>query len=557
MKTQHLPYYTVIFLAGLTLASLAGVNPYHFGQWNHYISLPWLKDLLNPALYPGDVLIAQRENSPTLYYYFLAALAPVFQYKLTLLFFVVYGLTLAATFYSIYSLTLALFKNQRAAWLALILLSFSFPVLGSVRIWESMLMERTLTLPWLLVSVVFMLRKRYVPAVLLQALAFNFHALSAIHLIVLSWVGMLAWQGWQWRYLRYAAFFIALISPVLYFKISASTGDSMVSFSQLWMNVMEARNGHHIFISEASGFIILKTLSLILAYFYLLKHHLRQHFAFRFFWGFGIAAVLMLAVGVIFTEVIPVRLIIQLQFMRSFVFFTLAFFILWAGAARYSRSPAVGVLGMIVAAQYFYGQWPKAIVALSVAGLAWYFLAQNPSKKILPGNRILFPKLNLLFIPLSIYILAAVAGWQQRGGIELNYWKNSNAYANVGAWLKNNTPPEAMLISPPQEAGMRLISERSCFGEWYDGTKAFFSESYAQHWQSRMQQLNTTNPLTLEKDYRSNNEKHFTALADSLYLHYNHLYVIQYADTPLNLPQVYNNTKYAVYHIPKKLALSH
>lgn len=540
---------------GLTIASLAGINPYHFGQWNHYISLPWLKDLINPALYPGDVLIEQRQNSPTLYYYLLAAIAPLFQNNFSILFFVVYAFTLAATFFAIYYLALSVFKSQRSAWLALLLLSFTFPVLGDVRIWDSMLMERSLALPWLLISLALMLRRRYVPAVLLQALAFNFHALSTFHIILFSWSGMLLWQGWKWHYLKFAAIFLAFVSPVLYLKLAHSSGDSLINFSHIWMEVMQIRNAHHIFISHESGFVILKSLAVIMAYFYLLKRYFQQHSTYRFFWGFGIAGVAMLATGIVFTEVMPVRLIIQLQFLRSFVFFTIAFFILWAGIVRSTRSAGVGILGLVVAAQYFYGQWPKAAVAIAVMVTAWYFLTYTP-RHIAGGIKWPFKaKLSFLLVPLSIYVIGAVGGYYKNSGLELNYWENNNAYANVGDWLKKNTSPGALLIAPPQEAGLRLLSERSCYGEWYDGTKAFFSESYARHWHQCMQKLRTPDPQSLKKDFRKNKEQDFRVLADSLHRHHAQLYVIQYADTPLDLPRLYKNEKFAVYHLSKNLAM--
>ena len=68
-------------LEGATLATLlaiAGtiVTGYRFGDSNHGITIPILKRLMDPTLYPGDVMVATAEKFPTIFYRALALVLP-------------------------------------------------------------------------------------------------------------------------------------------------------------------------------------------------------------------------------------------------------------------------------------------------------------------------------------------------------------------------------------------------------------------------------------------------------------------------------------------------
>ena len=52
-----------------------------------------------------------------------------------------------------------------------------------------------------------------------------------------------------------------------------------------------------------------------------------------------------------------------------------------------------------------------------------------------------------------------------------------------------NTPKDAILVTPPQEAGFRVFSERTVVGEWKDGTQQYFDEQFASEWAARMEAL--------------------------------------------------------------------
>jgi len=47
-------------------------------------------------------------------------------------------------------------------------------------------------------------------------------------------------------------------------------------------------------------------------------------------------------------------------------------------------------------------------------------------------------------------------------------------WIGVQLWAKENTPIDAMFITPPYLQGFRIYSERGAVAEWKDGTQQYF-----------------------------------------------------------------------------------
>jgi hypothetical protein len=81
------------------------------------------------------------------------------------------------------------------------------------------------------------------------------------------------------------------------------------------------------------------------------------------------------------------------------------------------------------------------------------------------------------------------------------FWLGPDAYARKRAkwetgswrevqdWVRLHTPKDAIFVTPPQEAGFRVFSERTVVGEWKDGTQQYFDETFATEWAARMEAL--------------------------------------------------------------------
>lgn len=537
MKTLLTQKYPAILLGVIIFASVVGINQYQFGLWNQYISLPWLYDMLNPELFPNELLVEQRENSPTIFLHLIQFLLPLTAYNIPLLFFALYLVAHVFTIIGFYRLSMSMFKNQKAALFCVVMLSFAFPVIGDVELWSTYLMERTLSYPFLVFSLAALFRKKYWTAVLLQAIAFNLHPLSTVYLMAGAWTGMLFARGWKHKYLSYAAVFLTLAAPVLYLKLSA--GGSLVTgdMQNVWMQVMKLRNAHHAMPSAFPLAILLKSALVALAFGLLLWRSKLPLFQERFLKGYALATVLMLLVGTLFTEFYPLKSILQFQFFRSYRFFILLTVVLFSGMIFRQPRPLHFAIAPLLLLQYVYGEPAKSAAAIGIIGLAW--LALNYTKFQA------FQKISLL----GAFLLLGILGYTLRGGMDIKEPRFKDDWKDLQKWVAANTDNDVIVIVPPQEPGFRVLSQRASYGDWYDGTKAFFSEEYASYWLNRMESLGCVDPKNLREDYMENTEEDFRRIAQPLLDTHSTVFVAQYTQKDLDLPVHYSNGSYKLYAV--------
>lgn len=511
-------------------------------MWNHYAFLPWLYKSIDPSLFVNDLLVEQYVNSPSALLPILVKLLPFFDGQIPLLFFAFYSLALAATIYAFYYLGAKIANDSRAGILAVVFLSFAFPVIGDVSLWDSLLMERTIGYPLLLLALLAMYRQNYWWAILLQGIAFNIHPLSAVYIISLTWLGDLIRRGIKKEHFLFLAVLSLLVSPALYLKLQFSEGASMIHFSETWMEVMRLRNGHHAFPSEYPLSIVLKSALVALAYFVLVwkgDFKLEQK---KFLFGFGGGMMFLLALGVIFTEFYPIRIIIEFQFFRAFLFLVSLAIALWAGQLMRNPKPIFYLLALPFLAQYFYGEMAKSLAFVGLAFGAWFLL------------RFYRDRLRATSLISSGFLMIGLLALVMRGGFSIDEGKQNQDWYQLQDWVSVNTDPNALIILPPGEAGFRVRGMRSTYGDWYDGTKAFFSEEYAAHWLDHMSKVSKLDPDNLKEDYLALSDQDFLAIWEEEAKKYSEAYVVHYADAPCikKLEPSFRAGDYVLYRLPSK-----
>jgi hypothetical protein len=117
---------------------------------------------------------------------------------------------------------------------------------------------------------------------------------------------------------------------------------------------------------------------------------------------------------------------------------------------------------------------------------------------------------------------------------------DSGDWRDVQDWVRLNTPKDAIFLTPPQETGFRVFSERTVVGEWKDGTQQYFDEEFALEWGRRMEALGPQG---------------FVKLPDARLLELAQRYRAAYVVVPPRkrhegLQEVYRNGHYAVYAVP-------
>ena len=126
-------------------------------------------------------------------------------------------------------------------------------------------------------------------------------------------------------------------------------------------------------------------------------------------------------------------------------------------------------------------------------------------------------------------------------------------WAAVQVWARDNTPRDAAFLVPTFMEGFRVLSERSSWGEWKDGTAAYLYPPFADTYISRMRDVGwTTAPDlngrgTVQLRYKALSWETLLALATANRLQY----IVQYRDVPYpDAPApVYSNAGFAVYKI--------
>jgi hypothetical protein len=71
-------------------------------------------------------------------------------------------------------------------------------------------------------------------------------------------------------------------------------------------------------------------------------------------------------------------------------------------------------------------------------------------------------------------------------------WKarmGNDPWVAAQMWARAHTPVDALFLTPPEESGFRIYSQRSIVGEMRDGTQLYFSAAFARPWWERMAAL--------------------------------------------------------------------
>jgi hypothetical protein len=479
---------------------------------------------MDPALYPGDVMVATAEAFPTVFYRALALLLPGPQ-SIPAAFFFLYALTMAATFAGIYRIgrwaggvpagTLAVLfaipVRIGLAGEALYRPAFSHShVASALAIWA---------MAWFLEG------RRLLPLLVLSLGAYN-HLLYSVYVLL----PMLLVVWWEWRVAgrrRTLQLLAAAVVPLL--PLAAWAAAHGTPMTAEWLDLLRLRSAHHSFPSaflsdlpEAAALLALGALAVSS-----LPVERRRLVAL-----FVAGTAVLFLVGTVFTEGLPLKAILQLQPHRSWRFLmVLLQAVVAAGVVNGYREGGLGrAVAVIIAVVVFVPGLevllPVAVALQAVAGrpaaAPWARLAAGavlvlvggwggraPSVEFLAD---ILPRLAARLVIGAAALAAAVAVGRELGGAPRRVlaaaaaagallWTGPQAYTlartrwegggwrEAQDWARRSTPKDAVFLTPPREAGFRVFSERTVVGEWKDGTQQYFDDAFVREWGARMQAL--------------------------------------------------------------------
>jgi hypothetical protein len=562
----------------LALASTA-IASYRFGDSNNGITVPILKRFIDPSLYPGDILVATAAKFPTIFYAALAKVLPSTDW-VPLAFFVGYVLSIAATYGAAYR-TGRWAGGSTAAGLLTVL--FAFPVrvgLAGESLYRATFSHSHVASALVLWAIVWFLEgRRMLPILVLSLGAYNHLLYSAYVLVPFMLVVM--WEARQVGRRRTLQLVAAAVIPLVPLAISM-LGRS-APMTQEWLELLRLRSSHHSFPSafiadlpDAAGFLLTAVLFASTA-----ARPKRRLFAL-----FLLGILLQFVLGTIFTELHPLKMVLQYQPHRCWRFLLLILygFIADGVLSGYRRDgldrPVAVFTGLVVfvangfepllplvlllnaAVRRDAAPWARIAAAITAAVMPlWgereigYSVLQDYPGKIFAATVLTAAALAVILAvareltpgqrrATSYAVLAVTVLWfspQVYDRAEARW--TTGSWIELQNWVRTSTPRDAMFLTPPAgDGGFRVFSERAIVGEYKDGTQQYFDDGFVHAWGERMAALAggiDENP----NRFVSRSDADILAIAQR----YRASYIVLPKDPPRSLVPAYTNKHYTVY----------
>jgi len=483
-----------------TLITL-GVLGYHFGTFDQFVHIAFLKKYADPTLYANDAFINAMwtENYSYFWYLFVpfrraGILEPVL--------FGVYVLTTYLAFWKLWDLSLLLFNYPPAALLST--LAFAMPHLGfaGFPIFEFSLLNRTFALPFTLWILIFYLKKRYGLAFALAGLLFNFHVLS-VNFVMAMMVGDLGLRFLQderaggeaplrlfspsrantlFNLVSGFLIFLLLASPVLLWRFTSPAAEA--ELNPEWFSVVARGSLFNLFyLISPHVHIIFVTLSGLstLALYFLARRKTQAHSPEheRSIRNFLVVVVVILAVQAVTVLIYPINIINQLQVIRVGM---------WATIFSYLY------FGHYIVQRWQAGRWQ---LADTVTQAAAYVISPLPFAPLVVWGLLHWERWRRARIMLSLAVLGGLLAVSIGIVLNLRLWQPGIAiYGPNTTWeqiqmcARAQTPKEAVFLVPPEKwwlytSEWRVFSERSTVVTHSELLMIALAPTYYDEWKNR------------------------------------------------------------------------
>lgn len=504
---------------------------YRFGGSNHSLQVPHLKHLVEPSLYRGDPVLGSFDGYVT---FFFHALAPVVRlWDVEPVYFALYALSHFATLAAIYALGLTLLRSPTAAFVACFLSTGQVPSLGAELSYWPRLTHAEVATPLLLWAFWLSLRGRTLAAFALAGLTVNVHGLYALYVGVMLGADTLLTRSRRRGLLAAAGAFLLPALPALLWAFARQDPVPPEQWP-LWLQTLRERSALHAFPLNVPASVYGRYLTLLslgmLAFFSRPKE--ARHLAFV---HFAIAVGALCVGGLFFSEVVPVRRLLEAQLLRSTKWLTFFVIVLvahlvtvaweWRGLARLAA--ALCVLGLsleqpawvtvslvlfVVARREVWSLPLSALAALALivdvvtgaspVGERFGLAALANGVRDVFASPVVAVCLGLLLVmraspsaPRTQRAMQLLVPALLLGGV-LPYMYRQHRIAVAGeawneaqTWVRRHTARDSVVLTPPDREGFRVLSERAVVGEWKDGTQQFFSWAFTLEWRRRMEDL--------------------------------------------------------------------
>lgn len=507
------------------------------------------------SLYQNDIITTHS---------FKSFLIPLFSLldKLNILepsVFILYSLSIFAVFATVFKLAKLVCIQRLSPYLVILFLLIDKPVLGGINTLEPFFTYRIAATPLMLISLYFILQKRYLLPIILLGFSAYMHILSIIPaFIFLSFMIILECKLNR-RNIIYLLILSLVFTPVIIWILTYMVNHPKPAFiTNNWLYAIKIRSAHHFFpITNKAGFnsiIIFISAVLVFFNFYINNNEFKKKIYFL-----SILMILLCVLNFLVINFIPLTLLMQLQLYRSaFYFILFSMFFLADYLVEINKS----------------NNWPRRIIAIgiivSISGnflhlfLVFFLIALAQhifNKKPLPIVRSV---MNILVLAILIFFLQnniASTETQQYGRrqlfgkIDLPENKNYSRWVKLQLWCKYNTFKEELFIIPPHREGFRFYSERGIVGNWKDGTLAIADPIFEKDWLGRMRDLRCLDssrefgtaepPIRCKEGFNSLTENDILRLAEK----YDAKYIVIDDTKELSFKKLYSDGEFKIYRL--------
>jgi hypothetical protein len=491
-----------LFLLAVTLASILIIG-YHFGTFDQFAHLPFLKKYADPTLYPGDAFIELRLESYS--YFWLMFVPALWAGVLEPVMLMVHVAATYATYWLLWKLSKLLFHSPPAALLGT--LAFVMPHIGfaGFPVFEFSLLNRTFALPFALLAVYLYLRGRAVPAFLLAGLLFNLHVITVnfVMAMFLTDLGLrllarlrpgparVRWAALAGGELRTLLFGLALFllgaAPVLAWRLASPARNAVVNPE--WFDVVARGSLTNLFyILSPHLHILFATLSGLgtLAMVFIARRAAPARSAEheRSVLHFMIAVMLVVSVQALTVLVWPIDLLNQLQVVRigswslifGYLYFAAYLVKRWQSAGEVTRAD-----NAVLTATYLAAFLPFQPV------LVWAI-----ERRLAPGRL-----RTALTASLSVGLFTFALGI----ALQLGLWSPGlypfgpdTAWEQIQVCARERTPDDALFITPPEKwwlygSDWRTFSERATLATHSELLMIALAPTHYDHWKERFVRL--------------------------------------------------------------------
>ena len=545
-----------------------GVQGFEHGRVNNFrdqsIQLPLVYSYADSTLYADDFLMEARDSYVTWFY---PAIGFMSRYvPLQPLMFALYLLATIITVGAVYALAETIFPRRNVGLFAVILWMAYFPNPGGDYVHSPFVTHSTFAIALALWAIVLILRKNQIAAAILLGLIANINAMTAFFVVFMwGFAVVISPQQWSWKLLRLPIYMGIAAAPVLIWRFSLPLAqaslDQFVSIIELrlWYAVFPFRITAELWL----GFFLLAAIW-VYSYRYAKKNSVLHPQVLRL-----VSGIIFLAfAATIFSEIIPIEFIIELQLIRStwlinlFILLYLANMIRELLSANKVRATwlAFGLIAALATPRFILGFFPVShptpYLLHADFETAWIrdnLLLVTPMM-ILGGVGIMIAVRSMIHSPDTICgyatsrriqawfacsVMFFVAPLFMDSNVNSKQVALARDWEQTLTWVAQNTEVDAKFVTPPTLDGFRVGAKRTQLADWKDGTVGIFDNEWAIDWYELMLELGFDEKTFTFKDLSQGQLCHLSQKYDLDY-------AVVFRDWGIEGEAVYQNDQLAV-----------